>query len=57
MRTEEEAVNAVQKVEGLSRIVCRQIFEQRFSADRMAREYAAVYSYLCEPESTSRMIS
>lgn len=54
---EDEAVKALQKVEGLSRIVCRRVFEQRFLADRMAREYAAVYSYLCEPESTSRMIS
>ena len=57
VRDEDEAVKALEKVEGLSRIVCRRVFEQRFSADRMAREYAAVYSYLCEPESTSRMIS
>lgn len=57
VRSEEEAVNALEKVEELSRVMCRQIFEQRFSADRMAREYATVYSYLCEPESTSRMIS
>jgi glycosyltransferase involved in cell wall biosynthesis len=54
---EEEAVKALQKVEGLNRMGCRRVFEERFSADRMAREYLAVYSYLCEPESTSRMIS
>lgn len=54
---EGEAVKALEKIEGLSRIVCRRVFEERFSADRMAREYASVYSYLCEPESTSRMIS
>jgi glycosyltransferase involved in cell wall biosynthesis len=54
---EAEAVKALQKVEGLNRMVCRRVFEERFSAGRMAREYLAVYSYLCEPESTSRMIS
>jgi glycosyltransferase involved in cell wall biosynthesis len=57
VRDEDEAVKAVEKVAGLSRIACRRIFEERFSSERMAREYAAVYSYLCEPESTSRMIS
>jgi hypothetical protein len=50
-------VKALRKVEGLNRMVCRRVFEERFSADRMACEYLAVYSYLCEPESTSRMIS
>jgi len=54
---EEEAVKALQKVEGLNRMVCRRVFEERFSAERMAREYVAVYSFLCEPESTSKMIS
>jgi glycosyltransferase involved in cell wall biosynthesis len=57
VRDEDEAVKALEKVEGLSRIVCRRVFEERFSADRMAREYVAAYSCLCEPESTSRMIS
>jgi glycosyltransferase involved in cell wall biosynthesis len=57
VKNEEQAVKALKEVEGLNRMVCRQVFEKRFSADRMAREYAAVYSYLCEPESTSRMIS
>jgi glycosyltransferase involved in cell wall biosynthesis len=54
---EDEAVKALRKVESLSRTTCRRVFEERFSADRMAREYLAVYSFLCEPESTSRMIS
>jgi len=57
VRDEEEAVKALEKVETLNRLECRRIFEKRLSADRMAREYLAVYSYLCEPESTSRMIS
>lgn len=54
---EDQAVKALEKVARLDRMACRRVFEQRFSADRMAREYLAVYSYLCEPESTSRMIS
>jgi len=54
---EDQAVKALEKVERLDRIACRRVFEERFSADRMAREYHAAYSCLCEPESTSRMIS
>jgi glycosyltransferase involved in cell wall biosynthesis len=58
VRSEGEAVEAIEKKLGaLSRAGCRRVFEERFSAERMAREYAAAYSYLCEPESTSRMIS
>jgi len=58
VRSEDEAVEAIEKKLGaLSRAGCRRVFEERFSAERMAREYAAAYSYLCEPESTSRMIS
>jgi glycosyltransferase involved in cell wall biosynthesis len=54
---EAEAVEALRRVENLSRATCRRVFEERFSADRMAREYVSVYSLLGEPESTSRMIS
>jgi len=55
--SEEEALEALGKIESLNRLACRRVFEERFSSDRMAREYSAVYSYLCERESTSRMIS
>ena len=54
---EDEAVKALRKVENLNRMACRSVFEERFSAERMAQEYLVVYSCLCEPESTSRMIS
>lgn len=57
VNNEEGAVQALEKAADLNRTMCRRVFEERFSADRMAREYLAVYSYLCEPESTSRMIS
>jgi glycosyltransferase involved in cell wall biosynthesis len=43
-----DAVAAVQRVDGLSRSRCRQVFEQRFSAERMARDYVQVYERLKE---------
>jgi glycosyltransferase involved in cell wall biosynthesis len=55
--SEEEALEALRKIESLSRVECRRVFEERFAVDRMAREYSAVYSNLCERESSPRMIS
>jgi glycosyltransferase involved in cell wall biosynthesis len=40
------AVRAAERVDGLSRHRCRQVFEERFSAPRMARDYLAVYRRL-----------
>ncbi|HYV18660.1 MAG TPA: glycosyltransferase family 4 protein [Verrucomicrobiae bacterium] len=37
------AVRAVKRLERLSREVCRQVFEKRFTSDRMARDYVAIY--------------
>jgi glycosyltransferase involved in cell wall biosynthesis len=42
--TIEEAVEAVPKAHHLDRRRCRQVFEQRFSAERMALSYCEVYS-------------
>jgi glycosyltransferase involved in cell wall biosynthesis len=39
----EEAVAAVAKIDGLSRATCRRVFEERFDASRMARDYLEVY--------------
>jgi glycosyltransferase involved in cell wall biosynthesis len=39
----EEAVESVRKVDRLSRAGCRQAFEQRFDAERMAADYVEVY--------------
>ncbi len=39
----EDAVIAVQKVSQLNRKRCRQVFEEQFSAKRMAQDYLAVY--------------
>jgi glycosyltransferase involved in cell wall biosynthesis len=39
----EDAVKAVRRVSGLSRKRCREVFEQRFTATRMAHDYVQVY--------------
>jgi glycosyltransferase involved in cell wall biosynthesis len=53
----QEALNALQQVATLSRLRCRQIFEQRFSASRMASDYVAEYHRLLEGESVTRLVS
>jgi glycosyltransferase involved in cell wall biosynthesis len=42
----EEAVQAVGRVSAISRTRCRQIFEERFSASRMAQDYLRIYKEL-----------
>jgi glycosyltransferase involved in cell wall biosynthesis len=44
----DEAVKAVSRVGDLSRAHCREVFERRFSASRMASDYVAVYKDLIE---------
>ena len=42
----EEAVQAVGRVSAISRARCRQIFEERFLASRMAQDYLRIYKEL-----------
>ena len=42
----DEAVRAVARVSGLNRETCRQVFEERFDAARMTRQYVEVYQRL-----------
>jgi glycosyltransferase involved in cell wall biosynthesis len=42
----EQAVQAVERVQDLSRRECRQVFERRFSVRRMAQDYLAAYQQL-----------
>lgn len=44
----EQAVRALNKVEELSRRRCRQIFEARFSVQRMAQDYLDVYDRIAQ---------
>lgn len=46
VRTLKDAVEAVGRVPELSRERCREIFEQRFTATRMAHDYAQAYKRL-----------
>ncbi len=48
----DEAVDAVEKVEGLDRKKIRKTFEERFSSERMARQYVEVYEKLVHREKT-----
>ncbi|MEW6268882.1 MAG: glycosyltransferase, partial [Thermodesulfobacteriota bacterium] len=44
----DDAVRAVGRLETLDRRTCRAVFERRFSAERMAREYLDVYASLTD---------
>ena len=48
------AAAAVKNVSRLSRQRCRQVFEQRFTAERMARDYIAVYERLLRAEALTQ---
>ncbi|HYG39241.1 MAG TPA: glycosyltransferase family 4 protein, partial [Cytophagales bacterium] len=41
-----EAVKALDTLSSIDRLDCRKIFEERFTADRMAKEYVALYKSL-----------
>jgi glycosyltransferase involved in cell wall biosynthesis len=44
----DKAVDAVRRVPELSRRKCREVFERRFTAGRMARDYLALYERVLE---------
>jgi glycosyltransferase involved in cell wall biosynthesis len=44
----EQAVEAVRRVRNLSRAQCREVFERRFTASRMASDYIDVYTRLAD---------
>ena len=50
----EEAVTAVGRISLLSRHTCREVFERRFSASRMARNYLEIYKLLLSEEILTR---
>ena len=45
----EQAVEATRRVRDLSRARCREIFEKRFTASRMASDYINAYNRLADP--------
>ena len=44
----EEAAAAVERLDDFDRAACRRVFEERFSVERMARDYVGVYEQLAE---------
>jgi len=42
----DEAKEAVEKTEGLNRLMCRKVFEDRFTDTRMAKDYLSLYDKL-----------
>lgn len=50
----EEAAAAVDQVIGLDRRHCRRVFEQRFSAEGMARDYVSLYARLAQEKKRHR---
>ena len=53
----DEAVAATRRAIDLSRARCRAVFEQRFTADRMARDYVAIYEQLAGSSTADAMTS
>jgi len=49
----EDAVEAVRRVPELSRKRCREVFDQRFTATRMAHDYVQVYERLIKSKSVT----
>jgi glycosyltransferase involved in cell wall biosynthesis len=52
--TLEGALEAAHRIRELSRSRCREVFEQRFSARRMAADYVRVYERLAASKSSLR---
>lgn len=44
----EQAVEAVERAKSMSRAACRNVFEQRFTARRMAHDYLKLYEHMIE---------
>jgi len=50
VENQEEALQAVEKVSELSRGLCREVFERRYTSSRMASGYLNIYRSLCGRE-------
>ena len=57
VRSEAEAVRALEKISHLRRVACRRVFEERYTASRMAEEYLGVYAQLQEHKIESELAS
>jgi glycosyltransferase involved in cell wall biosynthesis len=51
----DEAVTALRRVDRIDRRACRSVFERRFTAERMARDYVAIYEALVHKPGAARL--
>ena len=49
----DEAVKAVGRLNSIDRAICRSVFEERFSARRMALDYVEIYKRIIEGQDGS----
>jgi len=47
---EDAAVEAIGRLDRIARADCRRVFEQRYTVERMARNYLDVYERLAQSE-------
>jgi len=52
VESEEEAVRALGRLHHLKRETCRQVFDKRFSASRMAKDYVAIFRSLARQQTS-----
>jgi len=50
VRDLDDAVKGVERIRDLSRSRCREVFERRFAAERMASDYVDVYKRLIDSD-------
>jgi glycosyltransferase involved in cell wall biosynthesis len=50
VRNQDDATQAVNSIRNLDRSRCREVFERRFTADRMASDYVDVYKQLIDSD-------
>ncbi|MBV8053347.1 MAG: glycosyltransferase family 4 protein [Acidobacteriaceae bacterium] len=53
----DEAARAIRQLDTIDRATCRQSFEQRFTAKRMAQDYLAIYDRILKREPASLTLS
>jgi glycosyltransferase involved in cell wall biosynthesis len=51
------AVNAVGRIRSLDRVICRRVFEERFTARRMASDYLNIYEQVMQQNGPSSTIN
>jgi len=56
IESEEAGVDAIAQLDRIDRRACRAAFEQRFAAERMARDYVQIYEHLLHETRSDRSL-